>query len=63
VIEYPLEDISFREEMQAFLHRLEGRGGDDLATAQDCLRLLRLIEGVYASEPVTSAAAVAAVSR
>jgi predicted dehydrogenase len=60
VTEYPGEDTSFEAEMQAFADRISGRGGEELATGEDCLHLLALIEGVYETTPVHEGAIMAA---
>jgi predicted dehydrogenase len=62
--EYELEDISFREELRAFIAKAERREYEPIGTAEDCLHLLRCIENVYATTTIaTPNAALAAAVR
>ncbi|HYI95418.1 MAG TPA: Gfo/Idh/MocA family oxidoreductase [Bryobacteraceae bacterium] len=62
--EYPLEDVSFTDELRAFIATVEGRSSEPVGTADDCLQLLRLVEGVYSATSIaTPKTALAATVR
>lgn len=49
-VEYPLEDDSFRAELEGFFAQLRGESAKGLAGPEDALAALRLIDGLYQSE-------------
>lgn len=61
-MEWPLEDISFTEELRAFIATVEGRPAEPVGTPNDCLQLLRVIENIYAASPVQAGSAALAAA-
>jgi predicted dehydrogenase len=53
-VEFPPDDLSFAGEMSAFWDRLEGKAAPDLATAQDGVRALEIVENLYRACPVNA---------
>jgi predicted dehydrogenase len=52
-IEYSSEEISFREELRAFLEGIEaGSFPSELGTGEDGLAALQVIDGIYATTPI-----------
>jgi predicted dehydrogenase len=63
VTEFPPEDTSFAAEMTAFANTVAGVPSPDLGRAEDCLRLLEIIEHIYDTTPISGVEASMAAAR
>ena len=51
---YPLEDVSFLEELKHFLQKIQGKKSSSLADMEDGIRALEIIGGLYGHRGISS---------